>query len=159
MRRNAIVSLVFSLICLVFGVMLNIVGFRHALSPVSIQKYVGGFSMSMTVPGSMSFGFSSMSLMLIILGSSLLICAAIFYAVFVYARGSEKRYVARPRKHIELNRPQKRRAPVAQKEAPAPSDAPVQQAEAPVIEAESVGEDEHSTSSLADEPNEDSVKA
>ena len=102
MRKNAIVSLVFSLICLVFGVMLNIVGFRHALSPVSIQKYVGGFSMSMTVPGSMSFGFSSMSLMLIILGSSLLVCAAIFYAVFVYARVSEKRYVSRPKAYSRL---------------------------------------------------------
>lgn len=158
MRRNAIVSLVFSLICLVFGVALNVVGFRHALSPVSIQKYVGGFSMSVTVPGSMSFGFSSMSLMLIILGSSLLICAAIFYAVFVYARVSDKKYLTRPRKHIELNRPQKRKAPATHKEAPVQASSTVQ-AEAPEEKVETVGEVDTSNNPLPPKEDDDFKKA
>ena len=72
MKKGSIISLVFSCILFVFGAALVIASFRQAMAPVSIQHYAEGFSMRLSI-NNLSLAISSISLMFLILGCTLII--------------------------------------------------------------------------------------
>ncbi|MCH3915994.1 MAG: hypothetical protein LKE40_00590 [Spirochaetia bacterium] len=84
MKKCAVWTLVFSAIALVLGIVLDVNAFRLASTPITIQQYAGGFAMGPGFGGAIGIGFSSLSLMLLILGSSLLVCAVCLLGISVY---------------------------------------------------------------------------
>ncbi len=93
MKKGSIVSLVFSCILFVLSVSLIIASFRQALTPVSIQHYAEGFTMRLSI-NNLSLAISSISIMFLILGSSLLISSILLLILSSYLLVSSKKEVS-----------------------------------------------------------------
>lgn len=93
MKKGSIVSLVFSCIFFVLSVSLIIASFRQALTPVSIQHYAEGFTMRLSI-NNLSLAISSISIMFLILGSSLLISSILLLILSSYLLVSSKKEVS-----------------------------------------------------------------
>lgn len=89
MKKGSIVSLVFSCILFVFGVSLVIMSFRQALTPVSIQHYAEGFTMSLSI-NNLSLAISSISVMFLILGGNLIVSSILLLILSCYLHVSSK---------------------------------------------------------------------
>ncbi|MGD1819439.1 MAG: hypothetical protein ACPKOI_06110 [Pleomorphochaeta sp.] len=83
MKKGSIVSLVFSCLFFVLGVSLVLASFRQALTPVSIQHYAEGFTMRLSI-NNLNLAISSISLMFLVLGSSLVISSILLLMLSCY---------------------------------------------------------------------------
>ncbi len=93
MKKGSIVSLVFSCIFFVVSVSLIIASFRQALTPLSIQHYAEGFTMRLSI-NNLSLAISSISIMFLILGSSLLISSILLLILSSYLLVSSKKEIS-----------------------------------------------------------------
>ncbi len=93
MKKGSIVSLVFSCIFFVLSVSLIIASFRQALTPLSIQHYAEGFTMRLSI-NNLSLAISSISIMFLILGSSLLISSILLLILSSYLLVSSKKEIS-----------------------------------------------------------------
>lgn len=89
MKKGSIVSYIFSGILFVFGVGLIISSFRQALTPVSIQHFAEGFTMRLSI-NNLNLAITSISLMVLLLGCSLLISSILLLILGCYLSVSSK---------------------------------------------------------------------
>lgn len=83
MKKGAITSLVFTCITFVLGIVAIILSFRSALSPVSIEHFSQGFALRMSFSSSFGVAISSISVMTMIFGCSLLIISIILLCLTI----------------------------------------------------------------------------
>lgn len=102
MKKGSIVSFIFSCILFVFGVGFIIASFRQAMAPVSIQHFAEGFTMRLSI-NNLNMAISSISLMLLILGSTFFISSFILLLLSCYLNISSKNIINNKDEIIETN--------------------------------------------------------
>lgn len=83
MKKGAITSLVFTCVTFVVSIVAIVLSYRSALTPVSIEHLAQGFTLRMSFSSSFGVAISSISVMTMILGCSLLIISVLLLCLTI----------------------------------------------------------------------------